>query len=30
MQPSYAKFRHEDALDDFKRFIEEHRDFVLL
>jgi hypothetical protein len=30
MQLSYEEFRHEDALKDFKRFIEEHKDFVLL
>jgi hypothetical protein len=27
---SYASFYMEDALGDFKRFIEEHNDFVLL
>jgi hypothetical protein len=30
MQLSYEEFRHEDALDYFKRFMEEHKDFVLL
>jgi hypothetical protein len=30
MQLSYVEFGHEDALDDFKIFIEEHKDFVLL
>jgi hypothetical protein len=27
---SYVSFDMEDALEDFKRFIEEHKDFVLL
>jgi hypothetical protein len=27
---SYASSNMEDALEDFKRFIEEHNDFVLL
>jgi hypothetical protein len=26
----YASFDMQDALEDFKRFIEEHKDFVLL
>jgi hypothetical protein len=26
----YASFDMEDALEDFKRFIEEHKDFVLV
>jgi hypothetical protein len=27
---SYASFDMEDALEDFKRFIKEYKDFVLL
>jgi hypothetical protein len=30
MQLSYAEFQHEDAVEDFKRFIKEYKDFVLL